>query len=96
MYADYVEQIGSESDSLSASQIIPRLLWNTYVHYHIYKSPSVDPIMGQMNPVYAFPPFLHKMYSNSIVPSMASRQSDPSLQMVKMKTQQETIYMFFC
>jgi hypothetical protein len=47
--------------------------------------------MGQMNSVYAFPPFFHKMYSNSIVLSMDSRQSDPSLQMVKMKTQQETI-----
>jgi hypothetical protein len=34
----------SEANSHSASQEIPRLLWNLKIHYRVHNSPSLDPI----------------------------------------------------
>jgi hypothetical protein len=59
-----------EANSSSASQEIPRILWNPMVQYCIYKSWPPVPILSQPNVVHASPFRFLKSHCNIVIPSL--------------------------
>jgi hypothetical protein len=51
-----------KADCHSACQKILLSLWNPKVHYHVHKSPPLDPILSQLNPVRSIDPYLPKVH----------------------------------
>lgn len=44
-----------EARSYLVTQGIPRILWNRMVHYRVYKTSSLVPILGQISPLHTIP-----------------------------------------
>jgi hypothetical protein len=55
-----------ESGFSSDSQDIPRVFWNSVVHHLTQNSPSLVPLLKQLNPVYDAPSSLFKIHFNTV------------------------------
>jgi hypothetical protein len=46
----------------------PAFLYNPKIHFHVHKSPPLDPILSQPNPVRPIDPYLPKVHFKVILP----------------------------
>jgi hypothetical protein len=58
----------SEAANCAATQELPSILWNPNVHYHVHKSPTLVPILSQIDQVHTIPSYLSKIYFNIVQP----------------------------
>jgi hypothetical protein len=60
------------ANSRSASQEMPRLVWNPKVHYRVHKKQPLDPFMSQINSVYTLTVYFSSAHTSIIPASVPS------------------------
>jgi len=89
MHTNYKEQSPSwEANSHSASQEVPRLLWNPKVHYRVHKSLPLVPVFTQIKPIHTFPQY------EGVSKSYRTSRLERELQMVQLSAIRCTVLLF--
>ena len=78
-----------EANLFSASQEIPRILWNPKVHYCIHKCPPPVPILSQLERVHTLTSYFLKIHLNII---LSSTPGYPKLSFFLQVSHQNTVY----
>jgi hypothetical protein len=84
-------------NSHSASLEIPHLLWNLKVHYYVYKSPSLVPVLSQMDPVQSFLPYfpnIHSVYLSIYLSVSVCLSVHKSTSLVPILSQMHAVHTF--
>jgi hypothetical protein len=63
-----------EANRFSASQEIPRILWNPKVHYCSHNCPPTVPVLSHLDPLHSPTPYFLTIHLNIILPSMPQTQ----------------------